>query len=104
MELWRQLGMRLTVRLLVLIVLLFFGVCVMRAADTATITDKSDDGAYIGLDDGTKWIVSPSDRSTSSTWTVGDDVVIVDDSNTCSGVEIIDTDENGDEVCAKQVT
>jgi len=96
--------MRLTRNLLVLITLLMVGLCVARAADTASITDKSDDGAYIGLDDGTKWIVSPSDRSTASTWTVGDDVVIVDDTKNCSGVEIIDTDENGDEVCAKQIT
>ena len=75
-----------------------------RAADTASITDKSDDGAYLGLDDGTKWIVSSADRSTASTWTVGDDVVIVENAKNCSGVEIIYTDENGDEVCAKKIT
>ena len=73
------------------------------AADTASITDKSDDGAYIGLDDCTKWIVAAPDRATSSTWTVGDDVVVVDDSNKCSDAEIIDTDENGDAVCAQQI-
>lgn len=95
--------MRLFRQSLVLITLLVVGVCVARAADSASITDKSDDGAYLGLDDGTKWIVSPSDRSTTSTWTVGDDVVIVDDSKSCPGVEIINTDENGDEVCAKQI-
>jgi hypothetical protein len=96
--------MKLAGRTLLLTTLFLFSICAARAADTASITDKSDDGAYIGLDDGTKWIVSPSDRSTASTWTVGDDVVIVDDSKSCSGVEIIDTDENGDEVCAKRIT
>lgn len=73
------------------------------AADTASITDKSDDGAYIGLDDGTKWIVAAPDRSISGTWVVGDDVVVVDDSKNCSDAEIINTDESGDAVCAKQI-
>jgi hypothetical protein len=70
--------MKLITRALLLTVLLVFCVYAARAADTASITDKSDDAAYLGLDDGTKWIVSPSDRSTASTWTVGDDVVIVE--------------------------
>jgi hypothetical protein len=96
--------MRFTRTSFVLIIFLVTSVCSACAADTASITDKSDDGAYLGLDDGTKWIVSPADRSTSSTWTVGDDVVIVGDSKNCSGVEIIDTDENGDEVCATKIT
>jgi hypothetical protein len=86
------------------IMLLFCGVRVVRAADTASITDKSDDGSYLALDDGTKWIVEPSDRSTASTWTVGDDVVYIDDSKNCTNVEIINTDEGGDEVCAKQIS
>ena len=95
--------MRLVGQIVVVTTLLLPCVGAAGAADTASISDKSDDGAYIGLDDGTKWIVSASDRSTSSTWSVGDDVVVVDDSNRCSDVEIIDTDENGDAVCARQI-
>ena len=68
--------MRLIRTCLVLLIFLMAGCYAARAADTASITDKSDDGAYLGLDDGTKWIVSSADRSTASTWTVGDDVVI----------------------------
>jgi hypothetical protein len=87
----------------VLIAFFMFCFFVAHAADTASITDKSDDGVYLGLDDGTKWIVSPPDRSTASSWTVGDDVVIVENTKNCSEVEIIDTDESGDEVCAKKI-
>lgn len=96
--------MALASRLFVLGVVLFFGVRVVLAtADTASISDKSDDGAYLELDDGTKWIVSPSDQSTVSTWTVGDDVVYIDDSKNCAKIEIINVDDSGDEVCAKQI-
>jgi len=47
--------------------------------------------------------VSPSDRGTVSTWTVGDDVVYIDDSKICANTEIINTDEGGDEVCVKPI-
>lgn len=70
------------------------------AADTASITAKANDGAYVGLDDGTKWLVEHSDESTVSAWTVGDDIVEVDDSTSCSDTELIDTDESGEEACA----
>lgn len=58
----------------------------------------------MALDDGTEWIVESSDRSTSSAWVVGDDVVYVDDSRNCSDTEIINKDEDGDEVCAKRIS
>ena len=96
--------MRFTRTSLFLAIFLMYVFSVARAADTASITDKSDDGAYLGMDDGTKWLVASADRSTASTWTVGDDVVIVENAKNCSSVEIIDTDENGDEVCATKIT
>lgn len=88
---------------LLIAVSLLFGIPVVRAAETASITAISDDGAYIALDDGTKWIVSAPDRSTVSTWVVGDDVVYIDNSKNCSNIEIINTDEDGDEACVKPV-
>ncbi len=93
--------MRFTGILLILVVFLCLNVRGVLAADTASIQAKSDDGAYLALDDGTKWIVSSSDRSTVSTWTVGDDVVYVEDSKNCTNTEIINTDEDGDEICVK---
>lgn len=97
--------MKLAGRLLLLILLLLFSTHnLLSAADSASITTKSDDGSYLALDDGTKWIISPADRNTASTWVVGDDVVYIDDSNNCKSMEIINKDENGDEVCATQIT
>ena len=48
-----------------LIAFLFRLVPVVYAAEAASISDKSDDGAYLSLDDGTKWIVESSDRNTA---------------------------------------
>lgn len=73
------------------------------AAETASITDKSDNGAYLKLDDGTEWLVDAVDRIESSTWVVGDDVVYTSDTKECSKYKIIDTDENGDSVCASPI-
>jgi hypothetical protein len=96
--------MRLSREVVVLIVLMFFGVGGVLAADTASITSKSDDGAYLALDDGTKWIVSDSDMGTVSTWSVGDDVVYIDNSKNCTHTEVINTDDDGDAVCVEPVT
>lgn len=68
-----------------------------NAADTASIASVSDDG------DGTKWIISTADRATVSTWEVGDDVVEIEDSKSCAQVEIVNTDEGGDQACANQI-
>lgn len=70
------------------------------AAETDLITAKSDDGAYIGLDDGTKWLVVKSDQKTAASWVAADDVVTVDSSDSCSATELIDVDEDNDAVCA----
>lgn len=76
-------------------------VCVRDvSSNTASITDKSDDGEYLELDDGSRWIVSDADQSTSTTWLVSDDVIYLSGSKTCPSIEIIDIDEDGDEVCA----
>ena len=77
---------------------------VAYGADTASITVKSDDGIYVGLDDGTKWLVSKSGTSLVSGWAVGDDVVEVEDSKACTGTELINTDEQGEAVCALDVS
>jgi hypothetical protein len=77
---------------------------IVYGADTASITVKSDDGIYVGLDDGTKWLVSKSGTPLVSGWAVGDDVVEVEDSKTCSGTELINTDEQGEAVCVLDVS
>lgn len=79
-------------------------VCAINASSyTSSISDKSDDGNYVSLDDGSQWIVAGGDTSTSSTWTVGDDVIALNGSRFCSRTELIDTDDDGDEVCASPV-
>jgi len=96
--------MRLIGFSLMLLAALSYVISAVHAADTASITSKSDDGAYLALDDGTKWIVAPSDRSTVTTWVIGDDVVEVSDSQSCTNTEIINTDENGDEACVRPLS
>lgn len=76
-------------------------VCVLDlSGKTESITDKSDDGRYLGLDDGTRWLVSDVDAVTSSIWLVTDDVIYVQGTKTCPKIEIINLDEEGEEVCA----
>jgi len=84
-----------------LLVPIFLCTVNVLAAVKASISAKSDDGAYIALDDGTKWLVSSGDQATVSLWLVGDDVVYIDNSKSCSGTEIINTDEDGEEACVK---
>lgn len=80
------------------------GVCAIDTSPyTSSISDKSDDGRYISLDDGSQWIVDDSDTSTSDTWTDSDDVIVLKNSRFCTNAEIIDTDSDGDEVCASPV-
>lgn len=92
--------MRKTTRWLALIAML--SICSVRinAADTDSITAKSEDGAYLALDDGTKWLITKSDQKTAAAWLVTDDVVTVDSSKVCSAAELIDIDENNESVCA----
>lgn len=78
--------------------------CVRDASSlAASITDKSDDGQYLALDDGSKWLVSDADQSTAAIWLVTDDVLYVQGSKTCPNIEIINVDEDGDEVCARPI-
>lgn len=79
-------------------------VCAIDASPfTASITDKSDDGKYIALDDGSQWIIDDADTSTSSIWLETDDVIVLRKSRFCTNAELIDTDSDGDEVCATRV-
>lgn len=79
-------------------------VCAVDASSyTSSISDKSDDGKYISLDDGSQWIVDDADTATSSVWTETDDIVVLSKSRFCTNAELIDTDSDGDEVCASTV-
>lgn len=81
-------------------------VCVRDvSADTVPITAISEDHEYLALHDGSKWqLPSYADRSTAFTWHVGDHVLYIQDSKTCSNVEMINVDEYGEEVCAHSVS
>lgn len=94
--------MRGTARWVVLIAMPLICSVRVSAADTDSITAKSDDGAYLALDDGTKWLIAKSDQKTATSWLVADDVVTVDSSHACSATELIDIDidENNESVCA----
>ena len=81
-------------------------VCVRDvSADTVPITAISEDHEYLALHDGSKWLLpSYADQNTAFTWHVGDHVLYIQDSKTCTNVEIINVDEYGDEVCAHSVS
>ncbi|MGA7524634.1 MAG: hypothetical protein WBW84_19445 [Acidobacteriaceae bacterium] len=89
-------------RVAIIFVCSLFSVSCALAADSGSISAKSDDGVYIGLDDGTKWIIAASDRSTVAGWSIGDDVVYTGTSR-CSGTVIINTQSDGEEACAIDV-
>jgi hypothetical protein len=57
--------------------------------DEATLEWKSDDGDYIGTQEGQKFHVMAGDESTVITWTAGDDLVICED-------KIIDKDDDSE--------
>lgn len=67
------------------------------------ISSKSDDGAVLKMGDGSVWVVDEVDRVDSSVWLAADSVIIDDDSNSCAHVQIINTDEDDEAVCAKEV-
>lgn len=78
--------------------------CAINASPyLSTITDKSDDGTYLSLDDGTQWIVSDADTSTSGVWNTGEDVLAINSSSICTDYELINADDNGDSVCASSL-
>lgn len=92
--------MRGRTRWVVLIAMLSICLVRARAADTDSIAAKSDDGAYLALDDGTKWLIAKNDQKTVASWLVDDDVVTVDSSKVCSATELINVDENNESACA----
>lgn len=67
------------------------------------ISSKADDGSVLKMNDGSVWVVDEVDRVNSSVWVAADEVVIDDDSSACVHVQIIDTDEDGESVCASEV-
>ena len=68
------------------------------------IEAKSDDGIYIGLDDGTKWLVEKSGAPTVRGWVLGEDVAEIGKSKDCVGTRFVDTDEHGEAVCVRDVS
>jgi len=68
------------------------------------ILATSDDGIYIELNDGTKWLVVSSDASTVRGWILGEDVVEIGKSKPCAGTEFINTDEHGETACVRNVS
>lgn len=67
------------------------------------ISSKSDDGSVLKMGDGSVWVVDSVDRVDSSVWLAADDVIIDDNSSSCVHAQIIDTDEDGEAVCATEV-
>jgi hypothetical protein len=65
------------------------------------IATKSDDGSVLKLGNKQVYVVDEVDRVDSKLWLPADDVIVDEDSSSCTHVQIINTDEDGESVCAE---
>ena len=86
---------------LIFIFLLFFCLFTpqnsLMGAEEGYITNKSDDGSVIILDDGSVWRVSPTDQIDSRLWLPGDTIIVPDNEDS-----LINSDD-GEKVDADRI-
>ena len=72
------------------------------ADDTESIQSVNGDGAVIELGNGSVWLVDPIDRIDTALWLPADDVMLVDTTK-CGDTTMINTDEQGETACVRQL-
>jgi hypothetical protein len=66
------------------------------------ISEVTDDGAYVKLDNGSLWRVESIDRFESTIWLAVDEVVVVESNESITGYKLVNTSQKSS-VDAKQV-